>query len=151
MTLTAERVAPAEQVGLSTRRLERISALFESFIDRGVIAGAVTLIARNGQIAHLAAHGHMDIADGRRMPPTAFSRPASMPKPVISAAIWMLLEEGKVLLTEPVSAYLPTFKNLQVAVPNPPSLPYVQTQLAPGGFHLVRAKREITLRDLLAP
>src|SRR5579859_2715256 len=149
MTLTAERIATAEEVGLSTRRLERINAVVESFIDRGVIAGAVTLVARNGRIAHFAAQGHMDLGADKRMAPDTIFRLASMTKPVISAAILMLFEEGKLLLTEPVSMYLPTFKNLQVAVPNPPAPTYVSTQLTPGEFHLVPADREITLRDLL--
>jgi CubicO group peptidase (beta-lactamase class C family) len=149
MTLTAERVATAEEAGLSTRRLDRITTVVESFIDRGIVAGAVTLVARNGSIAHLGAHGHMDIATDKRMATDAIFRLASMTKPIISAAILMLLEEGKILLTEPVSMYLPTFKNLHVAVPNPPAPTYVATQLAPGDYHLVPANREITLRDLL--
>ena len=73
-----------------------------------------------GRVAHLAAHGQMDIAAGRRMETDTIFRLASMTKPVISAAILMLFEEGKILLTEPLSTFLPTFKNLRVAVPNPP-------------------------------
>src|SRR5229473_1716208 len=94
--MIAERVGLAEQVGLSSTRLQRIDAVVQSFIERGVISGAVTLVARRGRVIRLA----------------------SMTKPVISAAILMLLEEGKLLLSEPVSAFIPTFKSLQVAVPN---------------------------------
>jgi CubicO group peptidase (beta-lactamase class C family) len=96
----AEGIALAEEVGLSTARLQRIDDVVEAFIDRGVIAGAVTLVARNGRIAHLAAHGQMDIATGRRMETDSIFRLASMTKPVISAAVLMLFEEGKLLLTD---------------------------------------------------
>jgi CubicO group peptidase (beta-lactamase class C family) len=147
--MIAERVALPEQVGLSTTRLRAVDSVIQSFIERGVIAGAVTLIARKGQIAHLAAHGHMDIAAGRPMQPDAIFRLASMTKPVVSVAILMLLEEGKLLLTEPVSAFIPSFKNLQVAVPNAPLPVFIPTELATGEYHVVPAEREITLRDLL--
>ena len=147
--MIAERVATAEQVGLSTLRLQRIDALLGSFIDRGVIAGGVTLVTRNGHIGHLAAHGQMDIAASKRMTTDTIFRLASMTKPVISVAILMLLEEGKILLTEPLSTFLPIFKDLRVAVPNPPSAAFIATPLAPGDFHLVPALRELTLRDLL--
>ena len=72
--MIAERVATAEQVGLSSTRLQRIDAVMASFIDRGVIAGAVTLVTRNGHIGHLAAHGQMDIAASRRMTTDAIFR-----------------------------------------------------------------------------
>jgi CubicO group peptidase (beta-lactamase class C family) len=147
--MIAERAAPAEQVGLSSRRLQRIDAVMQSFIDRGVISGAVTLVARQGRVAHLVAHGQMDLAAARAMQPDTIFRLASMTKPVISAAILMLFEEGQLLLSEPVSAFIPEFKSLQVAVPNPPAPAWLATDLAAGGFHLVPAQREITLRDLL--
>jgi CubicO group peptidase (beta-lactamase class C family) len=147
--MIAERIATAELVGLSTQRLQRIDALLASFIDRGVIAGGVSLITRNGQIGHLAAHGQMDIAAHKQMATDTIFRLASMTKPVISVALLMLLEEGKVLLTEPLSAFLPMFKNPRVAVPNPASPSFIATPLATGDFHLVPALREITLRDLL--
>jgi CubicO group peptidase (beta-lactamase class C family) len=147
--MIAERVALPEQVGLSAARLQRIDRLFEAFVERGVIAGAVTLIGRDGDVAHLAAHGRMDLDSARPMQRDTLFRLASMTKPVVSVAILMLLEEGKLLLTEPVSKFLPEFRDLQVAVPNQPSLPGVATQLKAGDFHLVPANREITLRDLL--
>jgi CubicO group peptidase (beta-lactamase class C family) len=136
----AERVSMAEEVGLSPARLQRIDALINSFIDRGVISGAVTLVARNGRIGHLVAHGQMDIAAGRPMANDTIFRLASMTKPVISVAILMLFEEGKILLTEPLSNFLPTFKSLSVAV---------RTAGSASDFHLVPADRELTLRDLL--
>jgi CubicO group peptidase (beta-lactamase class C family) len=147
--MIAERIAVPEQVGFSTARLQRVERAVQSFVERGVIAGAVTLVARNSQIAHLKAYGQMDIASGRPTQTDTIFRLASMTKPVVSVAILMLVEEGKLLLTEPVSNFIPALKQLHVAVPNPPSAPYVATELAPGGFHLVPASREITIRDLL--
>jgi CubicO group peptidase (beta-lactamase class C family) len=138
MTMVAERIASPEQVGLSTTRLQRIDDVVQSYIERGVIAGAVTLVARNGEIVHLGTQGHMDVAADRRMTPDTIFRLASMTKPVIGAAILMLVEEGKILLTEPLSLYLPMFKSLSV-----------QVQDAPDAFHLEPANREITIRDLL--
>jgi CubicO group peptidase (beta-lactamase class C family) len=117
----------------STPRLQPIDDVVASFIERGAIAGAVTLVARKGEIVHLSAQGHMDLATGRAMQPDTIFRLASMTKPVVSAAILMLLEEGKLLLTDPLSAFLPAFKELLVA----------------GETGKVPASREITLRDLL--
>ncbi len=147
--MIAELYTLAEQVGLSSPRLRRIDALMQRFIDRGVISGAVTLIARHGQIAHLQAHGLMDVDAGRAMQADALFRLASMTKPVIAAAILSLFEEGKLLLTQPVSDYLPTFRAQQVAVPNTPPPGWAVTDLKAGGYHLEPALREITIKDLL--
>jgi CubicO group peptidase (beta-lactamase class C family) len=142
------RIEP-ERVGLSSARLRRIDTLMQAFVDRGVISGAVTLLARKGQVAHLAAYGQMDLESARPMRTDTLFRLASMTKPVISVAILMLLEEGKLLLQEPVSNYLPTFRNLHVAVPNQPVPNWAITDLAAGDYHLEPAQREITIRDLL--
>jgi CubicO group peptidase (beta-lactamase class C family) len=147
--MIAERVVAPEQVGLSAARLQRIDRLFEACIEHGVIAGAVALVARHGQVAHLNAYGLMDLDARRPMQRDTIFRLASMTKPVISVAILMLLEEGKLLLTEPVSKFLPVFRDLQVAVPNAPVLPGVATQLRAGDWHLEPAQRDITIRDLL--
>jgi CubicO group peptidase (beta-lactamase class C family) len=136
--MIAEAIARAEEVGLASTRLRRIDEVAQAFIDRGVIAGAVTLVARNGRVAHLAAHGQMDIGAHRRMETDTIFRLASMTKPVISAAMLMLFEEGKLLLSEPLSTFMPMFKTLNVAEPT-----------ASGDFELVPANREITIRDLL--
>src|SRR5258708_34313996 len=147
--MIAERVGLAEQVGLSSTRLQRIDAVVQSFIERGVISGAVTLVARKGRVIRLAAQGQMDMAAGKTMQTDTVFRLASMTKPVISAAILMLLEEGKLLLSEPVSAFIPTFKSMQVAVPNAAVPGWMPTELPTGAFHMVPADREITLRDAL--
>src|SRR5437763_72563 len=115
--MLADPVAAPEELGLSRSRLARIDALFERFIDRGVIAGAVALIARNGRLGHLGAYGHMDVESGRAMRPNTIFRMASMTKPVVSVAILTLVEEGVVLLNDTVSTYIPAFKEQLVAVP----------------------------------
>ena len=140
--MIAEPFAVAGQVGLTSSRLKRINTLMQAFIDREVIAGGVTLLARQGRIAHLEAHGHMNLESGREMRTDTLFRLASMTKPVISVAILMLLEEGKLLLTDPVAAYVPSFKDLQVAVPNSAS---------PREFGLEPAHCEITLKDSAHP
>jgi CubicO group peptidase (beta-lactamase class C family) len=147
--MIAEQVSPAEQLGFSRSRLGRVDALVQRFIDKGVISGAVTLVARNGRVAHLQAHGQLDIDAGRPMQTDALFRLASMTKPVIAVAILVLLEEGKLLLTDPVSDYLPTFKAQQVAVPNAPVPGWALSDLKAGGFHLEPAQREVTIKDLL--
>lgn len=147
--MIADPVAVPEDVGLSSARLARIEPLFDTFINKSVIAGAVTLVARKGKIAHLRAHGSMDAAAGKAMRPDAIFRLASMTKPVIGVAIMQLLEEGKILLNDPISDFIPAFKNLQVAVPNPAAPGYVPTTVPTGGYHLAPAEREVTVRDLL--
>jgi len=116
-------------------------------IDAGDISGAVTLVARNGRVGHFETHGMMDIETRKPMAKDAIFRLASMTKPITGVAIMMLVEEGKVRLTDPVSKFIPEFKNMTVAVPR---------QSAPGGrggatpqFYTVPAEREITVRDLL--
>lgn len=138
LALQAQTVSP-ESVGLSSERLERISDLMQSHIDAGRISGAVTLVARHGKIAHLEAQGVMDLASGKPMEEDTIFRLASMSKPVAGLAIMMLVEEGKVKLADPVSTYLPSFKQQQVAVPNGEA----------DAFYLMPATREITVRDLL--
>jgi CubicO group peptidase (beta-lactamase class C family) len=133
MAIAESPVVAPDSVGLNADRLGRIHEIVQTYIERGVIAGAVTLISRGGQVAHLEAHGHMDLAAGRAMQPDTIFRLASMTKPVVSVALLTQFEAGKLLLTDPVSAFLPMFKDLQVATPQ----------------GLVPATREITVQDLL--
>src|SRR5690242_13581006 len=133
MVIAESRAVAPESVGLNAERLLRIREVVQTFMDRGVIAGAVTLISRQGQLAHLEAHGHMDLTAGRATQPDTIFRLASMTKPIVAVAILQQFEAGKLLLTDPVSAFLPSFKELQVATPN----------------GLVPANRQITVLDLL--
>src|SRR5262245_10224486 len=84
--------AKPEEVGLSTDRLQRIHQMIQRRIDAGDIAGAVTLVARNGRIAHLETHGLMDIETKKPMAKDAIFRLASMTKPITGVAILMLVE-----------------------------------------------------------
>src|SRR2546427_5055264 len=94
--------AKPEDVGLSSARLHRIHETVQRHIDARDVSGAVTLVARKGRIAHLEAHGAMDLESKKPMSKDALFWIASMSKPVTGVAILMLMEEGKVRLNDPV-------------------------------------------------
>lgn len=135
--------SPPEEVGLSADRLKRVSALVQRYIEKGEIAGAVSLVARRGRIAYFEAQGVSDLESKKPMETDAIFRLASMTKPVTSLAVMMLHEEGHFLLDDPVSKFLPEFKNPKVAIANAPN------ERHEGGYRLVAADREITIRHLL--
>ena len=110
------RVVP-ETVGLSTERLSRIDKVMEKHIAEKKIAGAVTLVARHGKIAYLGAHGMMDVEAEKPMQPDTIFRIASMTKQITCVAVMMLYEEGHFLLYEPVSKFIPAFKEMYVLPP----------------------------------
>jgi CubicO group peptidase (beta-lactamase class C family) len=130
--------AKPETVGLSSERLERISGAVQRSIDDKRIAGAVTLVVRHGHVAWLKSQGMMDREAAKAMRPDAMFRICSMTKPITSVAVMMLYEEGKFLLEDPVSKYLPEFKNPKVLVKPSSGEPYT-----------IPATKEITIRDLL--
>ena len=144
-----------EELGFSAERLARIHDAVQRHIDAKAVAGAVTMVVRNGRIAHLEAHGLIDVESNRPMPKDGIFRLASMSKPITAVAVMMMIEEGKLRLNDPVSRFLPEFKAMKVAVPKPGS---ESAAAAPGGrgrggppveVDLVPASREITVRDLL--
>ena len=151
--------ARPEDVGLSSERLDRIHDAVQRHIDAGSISGAVTLVARHGKIAHLEAHGLLDIESKRAMPKDGVFRLASMSKPITAVAVMMMVEEGKVRLSDPVSRFIPEFKSMKVAVAKPNARGGGAAPASPGGpggrggpppeVDLVSATREITIRDLL--
>lgn len=106
-----------EEVGLSTERLQRIHTLVQRHMDLGDITGAVMLVARKGQVAYVDVQGTIDIETKKPMTRDSVFRMASMTKPVIGTALMMMLEEGKVQLGDPVSKFIPEFKNMKVAIP----------------------------------
>jgi CubicO group peptidase (beta-lactamase class C family) len=106
-----------EEAGMSTERLQRIHQAMERHIEAGEISGAVTLVARHGKIVHFQAHGLMDLDTGTFMRPDAIFRIASMTKPITGVAVMMMIEEGKIRLNDPVSKFIPEFKDTKVAVP----------------------------------
>jgi CubicO group peptidase (beta-lactamase class C family) len=130
--------AKPESVGLSSERLERIGKAVERSIDDKRIAGAVTLVVRRGQVAWLRAQGMQDREAAKPMRPDTIFRICSMSKPITSAAVMILYEEGHFLLGDPVSRFLPEFKN-----------PKVLVKPATGETYTIPAAREITIRDLL--
>jgi CubicO group peptidase (beta-lactamase class C family) len=104
-----ERVKP-EQVGLSSQRLARIDEhLRERYIEPGKIAGALTLVARRGGIAHCSALGHMELERERPLEEDAIFRIYSMTKPITSVAVMMLYEKGLFQLRDPVHKFIPAF------------------------------------------
>jgi CubicO group peptidase (beta-lactamase class C family) len=147
------QTARPEAVGMSSERLHRVNELVDRHIAAGDITGAVTLVARNGRIVYLQAQGVMDAASKKPMQRDTIFRIASMSKPVTGTAILMLVEEGKVRLTDPVSKFIPSFKDMKVAVPKPPrpatlGAPAAPTPAIPETF-TVPAEREVTILDLL--
>jgi CubicO group peptidase (beta-lactamase class C family) len=135
--------AVPETVGMSAPRLERLKAVMQDYVDKGRIAGIVTVVTRGGKLVHFETYGKMDVEKNVPMRKDVVLRMASMTKAVTTVAVAILLEEGKILLTDPVSKYLPAFKNTTVVTPPPPGAANA------GRYGVVPAKRQITIRDLL--
>lgn len=133
------RVSTPESVRVSPERLNRIDSMLINAIEEGRIAGAVGLIARDGRIIYNRAFGVSDPEKGTPMQTDAIFRIASQTKAIASAGLMMLFEEGKFLLDDPVSLYIPEFTNPRVIEKYNP---------ADTTFTTVPAKREITIRDL---
>ena len=127
------RVAPAS-VGLAAAPLDEATALLKRFVDEKKIAGAVAAIARKGKLAYLEALGVQDLETRAPMTERSLFRIYSMTKPVTAVAVMMLQEAGRFSLADPVSKYLPEFKDVRV--------------LSPDGS-LRPSAREITVQDLL--
>jgi CubicO group peptidase (beta-lactamase class C family) len=144
----------AEDVGMSTERLGRIREAVQRQIDAGAVPGVVTLVARRGKIVHFEAHGLNDVEAKKPMPKDAIFRLASMSKPITATAVMMMIEEGKVRLSDPVSRFIPEFKQAMVAVPKPGAAPAAGGGRGGGRGGTppevdVVAARAITIRDLL--
>jgi CubicO group peptidase (beta-lactamase class C family) len=135
--------ASPEAVGLSSARLARVSELVTGEIAKGRYPGAVALVARRGKVAYFEAFGQRDPQSGAPMTKDAIFRLYSMTKPFASVAAMMLVEDGKILLSDPVSKYLPKLKNLQVSVPR------VDPQTGRVSYALVPTEREMTVQDLM--
>lgn len=131
------RAHPAE-VGMSETRLGRLSATMQQYVDQGRVAGLVTLVIRDGKIAHLGTFGQLDRELQVPMPSDAIFRIASQSKAITSVAVMMLHDEGKLLLSDPLWKFLPEFRHTRVAVRN-----------ADGTYREEPVRRPITIRDLL--
>ena len=142
--------ARPEEVGLSAERLKRVTDLMQRLIDARTFSGSVTLVARTGRVAHFEAQGLMDLESKKPMQKDAIFRIMSMTKPVVGVATMMLVEDGKLRLTDPVGRFIPELQNLKVTVPNSEGViaPAVIAS-APQPGRIVDAARPITVRDLL--
>ena len=138
--LVAQDLSPVkpESAGFSSERLTRLDEKFNSYVTENKMAGSVILVERKGKIAYYKAFGFRDKESGSKMDVGSMFRIASQTKAIVSTAIMILQEEGKLLIQDPVSQFIPEFKNTKVAV-----------KKDGGGYDIVPAKREITLRDLL--
>ncbi len=130
--------AKPEAVGLSSTRLERIAATVQASVDKGEIAGAVTLIARHGQVVWLHATGNQDRENSKPMRPDSIFRICSMTKPITTLAVMMLHEEGRLQLDDPIAKYIPEFADPKVLVKPKEGKPYT-----------IPASQPITIRHLL--
>jgi CubicO group peptidase (beta-lactamase class C family) len=135
--------APPNEVGFSAERLGRIGGLLKAHVDRGQIPGAAALVARKGRVAYFEAVGFRDKEATAAMPKDAIFRIYSMTKPMASVAAMMLVEEGKIVLTDPVSKFLPPLKGVEVSGQR------FDPVTGKAGYSTVPAEREMTVQDLL--
>lgn len=104
----------AEKVGMSSERLERLSALNQKYVDEGKLAGVVTMIARHGKIVHVSAAGTYGVDNEKPLTEDTLFRIYSMSKPITAVALMTLYEEGAFQLSDPVSKFLPQFEKMKV-------------------------------------
>lgn len=135
--------ATPEQVGLSAERLSRVGDALKAEIAKGKLPGAVALVARKGRVAYFESFGLRDKAAGTAMTSDAIFRIYSMTKPMVSVAAIILMEDGRLVLTDPVSRHLPELAKLQVSVPK------ADSTFARVTYQMVPAEREMTIQDLL--
>jgi len=135
--------AAPEDVGFSSERLARIGPVIKGEIEKGQYPGAVMLVARHGKVVYFDSVGQLDPAGGKPMTKDAIFRMYSMTKPYTSVAIMMLMEEGKLRVSDPVSKFIPAFATLQVSVPV--TDPYTGATK----YINVPTEREVTIQDLL--
>lgn len=127
------------KAGMDPERLARIPVRMKAFVEQGTVAGAVTLVARHGVVASLDAVGYQDLEAKKPMKADTIFQIMSMTKPVVAVAIMMLVEEGRVAVSDPVERHLPEFRGLWMNLSKPEEKERQQ----------VRPPRAITLRDLL--
>ncbi len=130
-----------ESVGMSAQRLARIETMCADAVAKGEIPGIVALVARNGKIVYYKAFGKADNQSGRNLKRDDIFRIASQSKAITSTAVMMLWEEGKFRLDDPISKYIPEFKDPQVLK----TFQYSDTS-----YTTTPASGEITIRQLLS-
>ena len=141
----AEPVLPVaaapEDVGLSSAQLARIEAMTQKYVDSGLVPGAVMLVARRGKVAWTRTIGFRDRAAKEAMRPDSIFRIYSMTKPIVSVAAMMLVEEGRMQVSDPVSKYLPEIGRMKVGIE--------ESEGGKPALHLTDPAREMTVQDLL--
>ncbi len=131
-------VGKPDELGFSQDRLQRLATVFQEYANDKKMSGSVILVARHGKVAYFNSFGKRDIEANAPMQNDAIFRIASQTKAIVSVGIMILQEEGKLLISDPVGKYIPEFKETTVAEPR-----------EGGGYDVIKAKRQITLRDLL--
>src|SRR6516225_8716032 len=134
---TLPLVSP-EQVGLSAARLDRVRQWMRRWVDSGRLPGLAVCVMRKGELAFAETYGKADVERNKPVRPDTIYRIYSMTKPLTSTAIMMLYEEGRFQLDDPISNFVPGFRN-----------PRVYAGGSRGKIDTVPAEREITFRDLL--
>lgn len=136
---SATDLANPEEAGLSSDGLASLKAHIDGYVNSGRLVGATTLVARDGKIAHFETYGQINKEAGTEMSEDAVFRIYSMTKPITGIALMMLYEQGKFDLDDPVSKYLPSFKDQRV----------FSGVNEDGSLQTVSAERPSTVRDLL--
>lgn len=127
-----------EDLDFDPARLARLDDTLQAYVDEARIAGSVTLVLRDGEVVYSAARGMQDLESGVPMQEDSIFRIASQTKAIVSTAVMLLQERGELLISDPLSKYLPEWADARVGVLD-----------ETGGYHLEDLQRPITLRDLL--
>ncbi|MEQ1764101.1 MAG: serine hydrolase domain-containing protein, partial [Pyrinomonadaceae bacterium] len=136
---TGQAPATSAAGGLDPKRLERLSAQLDAYAKDKLLSGGVVLVAHRGKISFKHAFGQRDVESASPpMKEDVIFRIASQTKALVSVGVMILQEEGKLLISDPASKFIPEFANTTVAIPKDG-----------GGYDVVKAKRQITIRDLL--
>jgi CubicO group peptidase (beta-lactamase class C family) len=133
--------ATLESVGFSSERLARLDSFLIDYVKKGIMPNAITFVARHGKVVHYKAYGWKNIEKKEPLEQNSIFRIASQTKALTSVGLMMLYEKSKFLLNDPVSKYIPEFKNPQVLV---------KINKSDSSYSSRPARREITIRDLLS-
>ena len=145
VSLAFGQIIPAakpESVGMSSARLDKLKLAMQAEVDKGNIPGVVIMVNRKGKLVYSQAIGYQEQSAKVPMKKDSIFRIYSMTKPIASVAAMILVEEGKLVLADPISKYLPEFANMQVSVMS-------KDALGATTYSLVPAERQITVQDLM--
>jgi CubicO group peptidase (beta-lactamase class C family) len=137
---TGIKITGTQNAPVDYKRLERIDTMVQGYINKGWINGVVTIIVKDNQLVQYKGYGYQDAESKKPMPADAIFRIMSQTKAIVSVGAMMLYEQGKFLLDEPISDFIPEFKHPVVLD---------KFNAADTTYTTVPAKREITFRDLL--